>query len=243
MSTKSALQLMMVTPLEKSPEQGVNQWVYHTLRRAIMCGQIAPGLPLTIRSLAALLEVSPMPVREALHRLTCEGAIETKDNRRVMVPEMTAARFKELCGLRILLETHAAEGALPYIHSTQLAELQRLDALIDTAYAAGDVEAGSLTNQDFHRYLYQCNPFQVSIPLIESVWLQLGPFVRIAMSQLKLHYRIDRHHEALQAIVQQNAFALRRAIESDIRDGIASIQSAPGIHEHFKESAPAEEKM
>jgi len=65
----------------------------------------------------------------------------------------------------------------------------------------------------------------------------LGPFVRFAKSKLTQHYRIDRHKEALQALRQQNAFALRRAIEADIRDGLASIQAVEGIHEHFKEQA------
>ncbi|MFM2319441.1 MAG: hypothetical protein RLZZ215_2062 [Pseudomonadota bacterium] len=236
MNTKSS-QLVSLTPLEKTPDQGVNLWVYHSLRRALMCGQIEPGLPLTIRGLAEILHVSPMPVREALHRLTCEGAVEVRDNRRVMVPQMTAARFKELYELRIVLETHAAESALPYCRPEHLVELERLDALIDLAYQQSDTGEGSLANQEFHRYLYQRNPFQVAVPLIESIWLQLGPFVRFAKSKLTQHYRIDRHKEALQALRQQNAFALRRAIEADIRDGLASIQAVAGIHEHFKEQA------
>ncbi|MFZ1389123.1 MAG: GntR family transcriptional regulator [Thiolinea sp.] len=236
MNAKSA-QLLSVTPLEKTPEQGVNLWVYHSLRRALMCGQIEPGLPLTIRGLAEVMNVSPMPVREALHRLTCEGAVEVRDNRRVMVPRMTAARFKELYELRIVLETHAADSALPYCRPEHITQLEHLDGLIDLAYQSSDTGQGSLANQEFHRYLYQRNPFQVAVPLIESIWLQLGPFVRFAKSKLTQHYRTDRHQEALQALRQQNAFALRRAIEADIRDGLASIQAVEGIHEHFKEQA------
>jgi len=226
---------LQLTMLARAPEQGINQWVYQTLRRAVMCGQIEPGVPLTIRGLAALLSVSAMPVREALQRLICEGALEMRDNRRVMVPNMTAGRFKELCHLRIVLESYAAENALPYCQAAHVRELERLDKQVDAAYARGDVESGGLANQAFHRYLYQRHPFQASLPLIEQVWLQLGPFVRIAMDQLSTHYRIDRHQEALQAIRQQNAFALRRAIEADIRDGIASIQSVDGLEIHFME--------
>ncbi|PID49391.1 MAG: GntR family transcriptional regulator [Proteobacteria bacterium] len=228
-------QTIHITPLERDPEQGINQWVYQSLRRAVMCGQIVPGLPLTIRGLAKELAVSPMPVREALHRLTCEGAIETRDNRRVLVPYMTAARFKELCNVRIVLETYAAETALPYCRPDHIRELEHLDRFIEKAHQRNDVEGGSLANQAFHRYLYRLNPFQVSVPLIESIWLQLGPFVRIALNKLKQNYYIDRHQEAIHALRQQNAFALRRAIEADIRDGIASIESVEGLEKHFME--------
>ena len=220
--------------LEKTADLKTNQWVYQLLRTNLLCGKIAPGIPLTIRGLAEALDVSPMPVREALHRLACEGAVEAKNNRRVIVPLMTAEKFSELCELRILLETHAAESALPYVRESDISNLERIDASIDDAVQRGDAEATSLLNQDFHRSLYSANPFQIVVPLVESLWLQLGPFSRIAISKLEKIYIVDRHAEAIEALKQQNSFALRRAIEADIRDGIASIKTVEGIHNYFK---------
>lgn len=220
--------------LEKTADMKTHQWVYQLLRNNLLCGRIKPGLPLTIRGLAEILGVSPMPVREALHRLGCEGAIEVKNNRRVIVPMMTTEKFSELCNLRILLETYAAEGALPYINSQDIETLERIDATIDDAIQQGDMDNISLCNQEFHRYLYQANPFQISLPLIESLWLQLGPFSRIAISKLEKAYLVDRHVEALEALKERNLFALRRAIEADIRDGIASINTVKGIHDYFE---------
>jgi DNA-binding GntR family transcriptional regulator len=220
--------------LEKTGEQKTHQWVYQLLRTNLLCGKIAPGIPLTIRGLAEILNVSPMPIREALHRLACEGAVEAKNNRRVIVPLMTAEKFSELCELRILLETHAAESALPYIRESDIGNLEHIDASIDAAVRRGDAESTCLLNQDFHRSLYSANPFQVVVPLVESLWLQLGPFSRIAISKLEKIYIVDRHVEAIEALKLQNSFALRRAIEADIRDGIASIKAVEGIHSYYK---------
>jgi len=225
------LKLLMIA---KSAEQKTNQWVYQLLRTNLICGKIAPGVPLTIRGLAETLDVSPMPVREALHRLACEGAVEAKNNRRVIVPMMTAEKFAELCEIRILIESHAAEKALPYIRDEDIGKLERIDASIDEAVEEGDVEATTLRNQDFHRSLYSANPHQIVVPLIESLWLQLGPFSRIAISKLEKIYIVDRHVEAIEALKQRNSFGLRRAIEADIRDGIASIRTVEGIHDYFK---------
>ena len=220
--------------IKKSNDLKTHQWVYQLLRNNLLCGRIEPGNPLTIRGLAENLGVSPMPVREALHRLACEGAVEVKNNRRVIVPMMTAEKFSELCELRILLETHAAEGALPYIKEQDIEKLEALDATIDEAVESHDVDYISLNNQAFHRHLYSANPFQISVPLIESLWLQLGPFSRIAISKLEKAYLVDRHIEALEALRQRNSFALLRAIEADIRDGIASIKTVDGIHDYFR---------
>ena len=220
--------------LEKAPNLKTHQWVYQLLRCNLLCGRIEPGMALTIRGLAEKLKVSPMPVREALHRLSCEGAVEVKDNRRVIVPLMTAEKFSELCELRILLETYAAVSSLPYIEKQHIDQLEQIDLSIDSAVSAGKVEEISLNNQDFHRSLYTINPNQISVPLIESLWLQLGPFSRIAISRLEKYYQVDHHVEAIAALKAGNEGDLRRAIEADIRDGIASIKSVEGIHDYFK---------
>jgi DNA-binding GntR family transcriptional regulator len=230
-SDSETLKLLMI---EKSDDLKTHQWVYQLLRSYLLCGRIEPGVALTIRGLAEILEVSPMPVREALHRLACEGGVEVKNNRRVIVPSMTSEKFSELCNLRILLETHAAESALPYIKEHDIEVLERVDASIDAAIEANDIDNISLCNQQFHRYLYSANPFQISVPLIESLWLQLGPFSRIAINKLEKVYLVDRHAEALEALRKRNLFGLRRAIEADIRDGIASINTVEGIHDYFQ---------
>ena len=233
MKSNASADLELLT-IKKTDDLKTHQWVYQLLRSNLLCGRIEPGKSLTIRGLAEILHVSPMPVREALHRLACEGAVEVKNNRRVIVPIMTAEKFTELCDLRILLETHAAEGALPYIKEADIEALEQLDAKIDEAVERDDADQISLCNQAFHRYLYSANPFQIAVPLIESLWLQLGPFSRIAIDKLEKVYLVDRHAEALEALRSRNLFGLRRAIEADIRDGIASINTVDGIHDYFK---------
>jgi DNA-binding GntR family transcriptional regulator len=229
--------LANITPLPRSEGMPVNEWVYGALRRAVMCGQISPGVSLTIRGLAEVLNVSPMPVREALRRLASERALEIRENRRVVVPEMTSMKFYELSQARMCLESHAAESALPYITSQRIDELYQLDKDIDAAYECNDKEGASLANQAFHQHIYTANPHQVMMPLIESIWLQLGPFVRIAGPTLKEHYSVDRHEEAIEAMRRQDAFALGRAIRSDIQDGIMAIEASGNLGQYFAEKA------
>lgn len=210
----------------RGERETVNQWVYRTLREAVMIGRIPPGRPLTIREIAAALDVSTMPVREALRRLASEQALEVRDNRRVLVPHMTAARFQELCELRIAIESHAAERALPWLSDATIEQLVEVDKGIDAANSSGDVEQATILNQQFHRLIYTANPHQTAMPLVESLWLQLGPFVRLALSRLTDHYTVDRHAEALTAIRRRDAMALRVAIGADIRDGITHAGTA-----------------
>lgn len=203
----------------KRQKESIKQWVYRSLRHAIMTGRFPPGLPITIQGIAEMLEVSAMPVREALHRLVADGALENLDNRRVRVPDIDPDKFDEIITVRISLETIAAERAMPFVDYLRLARLQQVDAEIDAAYGAGNIELGIERNFAFHRCLYEVRPSAVLLPLIESVWLRLGPFMREATENLDESYRVDRHAEALEAIRQQDAAALTAAIAADIQEG------------------------
>lgn len=225
---------LFTLPISPKPEgQTTHQWVYFTLRQAVLAGAIEPGRAVTLRGLASELGVSAMPVREAIHRLCCEGALVMLDNRRIQVPRMTRTKLHSLYELRIILETHAATSALPYIKPHHIDRLKILDDDIGTAYASNSLGAGSLANQAFHRYLYEINPFQVSVPLIERLWLQLAPFWRVTTSLLDEYYQIDRHQEMITALERQNAFGLQRALEADIRDGMAALEQVNNLNHYL----------
>ena len=67
------------------------------LRTALSQGQLAPGHSVTLRGLAEMLDVSPMPVRDAVRRLVAEGALVKLSNRRIAVPAVTRETFDEIC--------------------------------------------------------------------------------------------------------------------------------------------------
>ncbi len=212
-----------LTMPDREAGEPIHQWVFRGLRRAIMSGRFPPGQAVTIRGLAERMGVSAMPVREALRRLVAERALALLDNRRVRVPVMTAARFDELLAARMALETEAAARAMPLIDAGRLAALHRINQGIDRAVAAADAETVVAENLTFHLTLYGARPDSVLVPLIESVWLQTGPFMRAALEDLPSQDADDHHADALAAIAAQDEGALRRAIQADIQTGIGHL--------------------
>lgn len=199
------------------------EYAYNRLRHSLVIGAIAPGRAITIRGLAAALGLSPTPVREALRRLSSENALAVLENRRIMVPEMNSRRFEELIALRSTIECHAAERAIPYITEILVDDLARIDARMDDALQYGDSEALVLLNQRFHSGIYTANPNPVAMPMIESLWLQLGPFQRVAVQHVGEYYPVDRHKEILGALRARDPIAVSMAIEADIRDGVGRL--------------------
>jgi DNA-binding GntR family transcriptional regulator len=199
------------------------EYAYQRLRQALMFGAVAPGRAITIRDLAEALAVSATPVREALRRLSSEHALLVLRNRRIRVPDISAARVEELVSLRCALEVYAAKRALPYVNNVLIDALARIDERLDEAIANDRWESMVMLNQRFHAGIYTANPNQVLMPMIESLWLQLGPFMGLAARYQKDLYRVDRHQETLEALRRRDSLTLGMAIEADIRDAVNNL--------------------
>jgi DNA-binding GntR family transcriptional regulator len=197
--------------------------VYDELHRRFVTGQFMPGSSLSTRGVALELGVGQMPVREALGRLAAEGAVEIRSKRRIVVPPMTAARFKDLLRCRELLEPEAAGAALPFIDAERFKHLRAVDNAMSVALKSGDVAAYMEGNLDFHFTIYRAQPRRTMLQLIETLWLQFGPYMRVVYGRFGTANLVDQHRLALRAVRERNAAKLKRAILADIRDGMGLI--------------------
>ena len=153
---------------------------------------------LTIRGLADALVTSTMPVREALGRLITEKALEALPNRSVRVPPITLERIDDLLRARILIEGEAialaAEAHRPAPdrrhRSFAVGEWDEMRALKHKK----DVDREVTLNQSFHFEIYRCCGLAVLIPMIESLWLQSGPCIRVAIYAFSEAGEVDTAH-------------------------------------------------
>ena len=106
--------------------------VYAELRRSLIHGMLDAGASLRIQDLAATLQTSTMPVREALGRLVSEQALESMPNRTVRVPLITREKLDDLARARCLIE---GEMSLAEItgRGHDAATVQRVWRMLDLA--------------------------------------------------------------------------------------------------------------
>lgn len=197
--------------------------IYEELRRRMITGRIVPGVSLSTRSLALEMGVSQMPVRDALSRLAAEGAVQIRSKRRIEVSPMTAARFADILASRLLLEPEAAALAVPHLTPAARRELREIDAALDRALDSGDVLRYMEMNFRFHFAIYRANGRPVLNRLIESLWLQFGPFMRVVNGRYGTAKMVDQHRVAYDAITREDAAGVRSAIAADIADGMGLL--------------------
>jgi DNA-binding GntR family transcriptional regulator len=110
--------------------QTAEEHAYQYVRDLILAGRLPGGTRLNQDEMAKRLQMSRMPVRQAVLRLESEGLVVNRPNRGAVVTTLGPAAMLELFEMRSVLEGLAFSLALPNIDARDRAELgQRLEAL------------------------------------------------------------------------------------------------------------------
>ena len=135
------------------PVQALPDRVYSVLKYRILTCVLTPGQRLNEKDLADELRVSRTPLREALNRLTQENLLARTPYRGFAVLPVTEADIRNLCELRLILESEAAARA------AERASPEEIDLLVQyqtLKYVPGDRDTYAdylNANSLFHRQL------------------------------------------------------------------------------------------
>src|SRR5690349_5285048 len=106
-------------PPRASPGEGApvefqtkTDYAFASLRDAIVTGRLKPGDWIRSQEWADDLQVSQIPVREALSRLQAQGLVEIHPHRGVQVMGRSLAHVSETYLIRAALESLAAKVAI-----------------------------------------------------------------------------------------------------------------------------------
>lgn len=204
----------------------VNAAVYRGLCLRLMHGIYQAGQVLGIQELADELQTSTMPVREALRSLVAQKALEPMRSRSVRVPLITPERLNDLKNVRVLMEGQALVWAMPHLQGEKIEALAHLATEIQRSRT--DLTSSLELNRQFHFLIYSAAQSPVSLGVIESLWLQSGPYLRKARELCGLgREQVDEHHYALvDALRAKDAPAAKRALERDVAWAFEAISNA-----------------
>lgn len=210
---------------ERGPEAGqtAHERVYRTLRSEIMHGEITPGAALTIRGIAERFDVSMTPAREAVRRLTAEGALTLSKTGRVSAPQLSNERIEELAAIRALLEPELAARAQPRAHLALIERLQNINSTCEQAIVKNDAVGYVRANLEFHRTLYLRAQAPAMLAMLETVWLQLGPTMSALYARLQRPNASANHRTAIAALKAGDEPGLKLAIRADVTQGLRML--------------------
>ncbi len=205
------------------PSGPSHERVYRSLRNSIMWGELYPGQRLTIRGVAEQFDVSMTPAREAVKRLSAEGALTLSKTGRVTAPVLSVDRIEELASLRALLEPELASRALPRAHIALIDRLQKINSTVDQMAVKQNAVGYIRANLEFHRTLYLRAQAPAILAMVETVWLQMGPTMGALYDRLRRQSASENHRTALAALHAGDEPTLRLAIRADVTTGLRML--------------------
>ena len=200
----------------------LHQQVYAQLRQALMAGKFQPGEKLTLRGLAAAIGTSIMPARDAVLRLTAERALEPH-GRSVRVPVMDIDRLEDVLRFRIALEGEAASLAAERATARDLVAIREADRRVTRAQKAGKIDIIVATNQEFHFAIYRAAHSDLLQSMIETLWLQIGPYLGQLLSMAgpgETAVDLSAHADMIGAIERGDGAGARAALAADLKDSV-----------------------
>lgn len=191
------------------------------LRQSLIQGRYRPGEALKLRDIAHKFGTSMQPVREALKQLVAEQVLEALPNRSARTPVLSAEKLKDLIQVRIAVEGLAAGLAAKHVTAKDIRALRKLIA----RQPRNEVDH-IVRHRDFHFTLYRIARSSTLLPIIERLWLQLGPYLRLATHNVRSlnESGLAYHYAVIDALERRDAAAARKAIEMDI-EGSATLFS------------------
>ena len=213
-----------IQPIEDS-KKTVTSMVQERVRQAILDGLLEAGSRIDQNQLAVDLNVSLVPVREALKKLEGEGFVQIVPRRGAFVTTATVAVMEDLYFTRQILEGQAAYHAAPQMTTEQIDKLENLMRKMDVALNHHDFDSFMRLNREFHFVIYDAAGSRYLSNIIASLW-ELSERYRYRYMFMKDQgASIQREHQAItQACRAHDSKLLRDAILHHMQQTLTGIR-------------------
>lgn len=183
--------------------QSKSEMVYAHLRERILEGTYVAGYRLVLDQIARDLDVSPVPVREAMRRLEAEGLVTFTRNVGAEVAGVNAQDYADAMQTLAFLEGAATSLSAPHLSDADVAEAGELNERMRALHGGGfDPVEFTALNERFHRVLCARCPNHHLLDLVHREWQRMAMIRRSSFARIpsRPQTSIDEHDQLLRLI-------------------------------------------
>lgn len=181
------------------------------LRKEILSGKLKEGERLIQDEWAKKLNVSRMPIREALTHLEIEGLVEIIPHKGAIVTPITPEDIEEIYYLRYLLEGIVVEKSLPHLTDEDIEQLGDILHEMETLQLTDDTyDRYAALNKQFHEILRKGSPWTRVNKIVDN--LGISP---IAPKLLAKYYEKTQqeHRRIYEAVLRGDPQEVKLAMQ------------------------------
>jgi DNA-binding GntR family transcriptional regulator len=208
---------------------------YRKIRERILDGSYEPGFRLVLSALARDLDISPVPVREAIRRLEAEGLVTFVRNVGARVQTLDENGWEQLVEMLALLDGYAVSRVHPRIPVAAIEEAREINNALrrSLTHPIDHAEVMAL-HRRFHHTIYQYCGNEYLIESLDRTWDRIDASrVLVSLYPTKrLASAVDEHDVLLQQLHEGNndPAALERSVRQHSLNAIIAIRGRGRLH-------------
>jgi DNA-binding GntR family transcriptional regulator len=198
-------------------DESLSVLAYGQLRQWMHDQEYLPGTRLKEKELAARLEMSRTPVRDAIRRLVSEGLVQQGASGGFFVTTLDRTEVSELYACREVLEGSAAAHAAKHGTEVEIGEIREIMEISRTCTRSSKDFAR--LNEQFHQAIYDAGRNRFVTRALASLadWLSLLPGSTTFEVEGRMEQAIDEHEAIIAAIERRDAAAAEEAARAHIQ--------------------------
>ncbi|MFD7292104.1 GntR family transcriptional regulator [Streptomyces sp. NPDC059897] len=212
-----------------TPRESNRVRVHATIRARITSLELPPGAPLSENELAAELDVSRTPVREALILLGEESLVDIFPKLGTFVSRISVDAVLEAQFMREALELAALREAVKRADGE---DIEALRAILDAqraAFEAADDDLFFEQDEAFHRRLMEASGHRTLWRTVTTAKAHLDRARRLSLPlPRRIEHLIDEHRAVVDALEERDAARAEEALRGHLQgvfDDIGTIQA------------------
>ncbi|RCV52791.1 GntR family transcriptional regulator [Marinitenerispora sediminis] len=206
----------------------LREQIRRVLVDGLLSGRWQPGERIVERRVAAELNVSQAPVREALRELETLRLIESVPNKGARVRDFGVADMAEIYPVRAGLELVAAELAADRL-ADDIRPLEREVEALRRATAVGDVEEQIRHSVEFHREIVRAADNSVLLHTWESLGVEVWTALSVRWLHMELHAKAADHRQITEAFRRRDPQAGRMLSDHVLNYVEAALKSRDAV--------------
>ena len=192
------------------------QIAYDWTRARILDGRFSPGYRLVLGQIAGELDVSAVPVREAVRRLEAEGLVTFETNVGARVVVVDEREYADVMGTLAVVEAAATALSAPALTPAELHRARDLNDELRACLAVFDPIRFTELNHELHAVLFGACPNPRLLRAVRGEWDRLDMLRRSTFSFVPERAPVSvQEHDALIELIERGAPAAE--IEAAVR--------------------------
>ncbi len=189
--------------------------VYNLLKQRIETQYYRQGESIVISNVAKEMDISAIPIREAMKRLETEGYLRIVPHKGAVVTRFSEENIVEIIEIRAVLEGLASKKSIKWIKDTDIQKLNDLINSMDASINSQNVSDFRRFNREFHTIIYTASNSERLTDMISQFWeISDWAYKKMQESPEIMKKSNQEHREIVRMLIEKN----EDSIEQYVRD-------------------------